>query len=129
MTNQNLRTYKPLAPKSLAPKPLVPKPLTPRTLEPVITTLTPSPLLQKPTKPVPLSQNQNFSGEMGLNSTFFMEYETNTLMMPKANIEFDYYLEKNDQENYFHEDIIPIDILDVEGKNFNAEDLTVSMKS
>jgi hypothetical protein len=145
MTSQNLR---PLAPKPLTPKflgtiPLVPKPLVPKRtpLAPKSLRTTPlapkplapkrTPLASKPLKsmPIPLLQDQNFSNEME-NSNLFTEYKANALMLP--NEESSYYsLQENNQENYFYEEGIPLDILNVERESFNVENvegLAVSIK-
>ncbi len=131
MTNRNLRTYRPLAPKPLVLKclattPLALKPLTATSLapKPLTTPLATSPLTPKP-KSIPLPQDRNFSDEIGVNSNSFMKYGTDTLMIPRTNEEFDYSLQENNQENYFHEEDIPIDILNIERESFNAEDLMV----
>ena len=126
VTNQKLRTYKPLTQKSLAPKPLVPRPLAPRLL--AQRPLAPRPLTQATTPLVataslvttPLTFS-NFSNEMGINSNFFIEYgtEDSTLMIPEANKEHDYSLQKNDQEIYIHD----------EDDSFSAKNLLVSIKS
>lgn len=63
------------------------------------------------------------------NSNLFTEYEANALMIP--NEESSYSLQENNQENYFYEEGIPLDILNVERESFNVEnveDLAVSIK-
>jgi len=59
-----------------------------------------------------------------------MEYRADTLMIPRADKELDHYvhLQENNQENYFHEEVVTVDILNVEERSF-SEDLTVSIRS